>query len=118
MAPPIPLPPTGPTSPPGGGNRGVVPLPATPSPVVVARALSLGAGANLVTWPGEDVAPWNVIITSATNVIAIYSYDATTREWRRYSPRLFPVGNTLSMLRKGEAYWIVASGPAELAVGR
>jgi hypothetical protein len=99
-----------------GTGAGVVPVAATAAPVAAARSVALSAGANLVTWPGEDTAPWNVVNASSQNVAAIYSYDATVREWRRYSPRLLTLGNTLTTLRKGEAYWVIASGHAELAV--
>ena len=90
--------------------------PTNPSPAV--KFVALQRGANLVTWPGEDTAPWNALNDTLKNVTAIYSYDAQAGQWRRYSPRLLAIGNTLDTLRKGDAYWVIASGAAELVVPR
>lgn len=90
--------------------------PTTPPPTV--RFATLQQGANLITWPGEDTAPWSALNGTFGNVSAIYSYDATSGRWRRYSPRFASVGNSLDLLRNGSAYWVITSGTAELVVPR
>jgi len=41
----------------------------------------------------------------------VYSWNAGTNSWERYSPGLPNFVNNLRTLRQGEAYWFIATTP-------
>lgn len=78
---------------------------------------------SLVTWRGADgVTPSDALKGSgaakggsdiASEVTAIYAWDATTQSWRAYFPAGsgVPGANDLASLKSGEALWIAVRGP-------
>ena len=51
-------------------------------------------------------------------LVVVYSYDAATKTWHRYGPKLPAFANTLGMLRYGHAYWFVMSNGIELPIAQ
>ena len=100
---PTPTPTAGPTA-----------TPTQPPPVGFAAAakLVLYPGANLVTWPGLDIAPIDVYGNSGS-LEAIYWWDPVGERWLRWTPQGPPEANTLALLQRGYGYWflIVDPGP-------
>jgi hypothetical protein len=78
-------------------------------------AISIGPGANLVTWAGGSRAP-GAAFGSRNMIEAVYTYDAATRTWLRYVPGIGDYANTLKELRPGAAYWVIATGAALIPV--
>lgn len=108
--------PPDPTSPPSTPTP-TMPPSATPTPSPPpGGGIDLGEGANLVTWPNEHADPRQVAGTFGGHLVAIYGYDAVTGQWLRYSPLLPAYANTLTLLVRGNAYWFMTSGPAQLRV--
>lgn len=91
-----------PTATPTRGSGGVPTLPLSP-------------GANLVAWPGGNVSPAQVFGPDS-NVAVVYEWDAATGTWKRYLPGMPGYLNTLTQLRPGSAYWVIARGQAQVAV--
>lgn len=79
-------------------------------------SLALRRGANLVTWPGADMSPALAIQSAGTNVSMVYRWDAASKKWQRHSPALPNFANTLTVMRKGEAYWVITSAQAQVFV--
>ncbi|NJD66313.1 MAG: CAP domain-containing protein [Chloroflexi bacterium] len=84
------------------------PTPGTPS-------LPLSPGANLVAWPGDSVPPAQAFAGNSS-IMAVYEWNPTTGEWRRYFPGLPAYLNTLARLNKGGAYWVIANQASQLRV--
>ncbi len=85
-------------------------------PLAPPPSITLRSGANLVTWPGANTPVAQALQGTAGNVHAIYRWDPSTKTWQRYSPSLPPFANTLTNLRPGEAYWVLAGGQSQLLV--
>ncbi len=83
----------------------------TPSP---ATSLPLSPGANLVAWPSGDVPPAQALGSMANSIAIVYAWDPSTRTWQRYSPSLPGFANSLKMLHRGGAYWVIAKGSAQV----
>ena len=79
-------------------------------------SLALRRGANLVAWPGADMPPALAIQSAGTNVSMVYRWDGASKKWQRYSPGLPSFANTLTMMRKGEAYWMITTAQAQVFV--
>jgi len=109
------------TNTPGSGGATSTPTPAptatstpaaTPTPGAAATAtpapsLALSAGANLVSWPNGDVEP-GVAFKNDPAILAVYSWDAANGTWLHFGPSLPGFANTLTLLRQGYAYWVIA----------
>ncbi|OAI38735.1 hypothetical protein AYO38_09105 [bacterium SCGC AG-212-C10] len=78
-----------------------------PSPAAPPVTFSLAGGANLVAWPGGTVAPAQAFGAGAGRIAIVYSFNATTGSWLRYSPSLPPSQNTLPAIRQGSVYWVI-----------
>jgi uncharacterized protein YkwD len=89
--------------------------PTTP-PASPAASLPLSPGANLVAWPSADMAPADAIAGSGSTIAVIYQYDAATGQWKRYFPGLPGFLNNLTMMRRGQAYWIIATTGSRLRI--
>ncbi len=74
----------------------------------------LAAGANLIVWPLADGDPASALRSALGSVAVVYGYDATAGQWLHYSPALPGYAQTLSLLRQGQPYWIIASRAADL----
>lgn len=104
--PPTPIPP-----PPTPAARASAPpaAAAPPPPSVSSASLAVSTGPNLVTWNGPATSP-SAAFRGVSNWIAVvYAWDETTATWLRWSPRIDPVLQTLSELRAGQRYWIIAT---------
>ena len=82
-------------------------------PAPTPASLALRRGANLVAWPGADMSPALAIQSAGTNVSMVYRWDGASKKWQRYSPGLPKFANTLTTMRKGEAYWVITSAQAQ-----
>ena len=51
----------------------------------------------------------------STALLVVYSYDPATGTWQRFGPGLPAYVNTLKLLKKGQAYWFITAGPAQVA---
>lgn len=126
-APPMPpLPPTNTPTPTPTRTNTPTPTPTatatptrTPTPTPAggqgAPSLPLSPGANLVAWPGGNVPPAQVFGPNS-NVAVVYEWDPSTGSWRRYLPGMPGYLNTLTQLRTGAAYWVIARGQAQIAI--
>jgi len=96
----------------------------TPSPTAAATAtptktptpgnsLPVLPGANLFAWPGND-APPSAALAGVANLKVVYSYDPLTGDWKRYVPGAPGYLNNLPVLKKGNAYWFIATGSAQV----
>ena len=70
-------------------------------------------GANLLAWPGVDTPP-DVALANVANLKIVYAYDSTTGKWTRFIPGAPGYVNNLGGLKKGTAYWFIASGPGQV----
>jgi hypothetical protein len=95
-----------PTSPP---TQGPSPT-ASPTP---GNSLPIQPGANLLAWPGNE-APPAVALAGVPNLKVVYAYDPVSGHWTRYIPGAPGFLNNLAMLKKGGAYWFIASGSAQI----
>jgi hypothetical protein len=75
--------------------------------------LPLSPGANLLAWPGGDVAP-SVALATVPNLRVVYGYDPATGKWSRYVPGGPGFLNSMTMMKKGAAYWFIAAGAAQV----
>jgi hypothetical protein len=44
----------------------------------------------------------------------VYSYDAATGKWSRYVPGGPGFLNSMTVMKKGAAYWFIAAGSAQV----
>lgn len=110
-APTLAPPPPPPIAPAGAQPRPVAPV-ATPAP----RALSLPAGLSLVTWNGDYLSPDDVFGPASNWISMVYVYDLGTEQWLRWGPALNPELRTLTELRDGVQYWVIATRAVEVEV--
>ena len=66
-------------------------------------------GANLTGWTGNDVDPREALGHMGNVIDVVYAWNPKSRTWDRFGPSLPDYVNTLTMLKKGQAYWIIAS---------
>lgn len=81
------------------------PVPSAPKP----PSLPLLPGANLTGWTANDADPREVLGNMGNVVNVVYAWNPNTRTWDRFGPNLPDYANTLKQLKKGQAYWIIAS---------
>ncbi len=115
-----------PTSTPAAGGNGAIqpkstnhwwpPAAKTGTPPPTPASLALRRGANLVAWPGDDAPPAKAVKSAGATVSMVYRWDAASRKWQRYSPTLPAFANSLTTMRKGEAYWVISTGQAQVLV--
>ncbi len=82
----------------------------TPTP---GNSLPVLPGANLFAWPGNDMPPAQAL-AGVANLRIVYSYDPLTGEWKRYIPGAPAFINNLAILKKGNSYWFLATGSAQV----
>ncbi|MGE3076470.1 MAG: CAP domain-containing protein [Dehalococcoidia bacterium] len=88
------------------------PRPAQPAPPTPeSRLLGIPAGLSLVMWEGGYVSPEEVF-GGHDNVQMVYVFDLGTQTWLRWGEGLNPEIRTLTQMRNGVQYWIVATGEA------
>lgn len=117
-----------PTSTPGGATNTPTTTPtasatATASPTVAATAtpttragggsLPIVPGANLIAWPGNEVPPAQAL-AGVPNLRIVYAWDPVTRTWTRFVPNAPSYLNTILSLKKGVAYWFIATGSGDV----
>jgi hypothetical protein len=88
---------------------------ATATPAGAPPSLPILPGANLLAWPGGDVPPAQALGSLAATIRIVYGYDAATGTWVRYAPGLPAYLNNMAFLKKGQAYWFIAKGAAQVA---
>ena len=64
--------------------------------------------------PGSDLPP-AVALAGVPNLKIVYSYDPATGNWTRYIPGAPAYVNNLLSLKKGSAYWFIATGSAQIS---
>lgn len=77
------------------------------------NSLPIQPGANLMAWPGGDMAPAQAL-AGVQNLKVVYSYDTATGNWTRYIPGAPSFLNNLMSLKKGGSYWFIATGSAQV----
>lgn len=85
---------------------------AAPAPVL----LGVPAGLTLVTWEGGYVSPEEVFGPHSDKVLMVYVFDLGTQTWLRWGTALDPKLRSLTEMRTGVQYWIVASAEAWVAM--
>lgn len=119
-----PLPTSSPTQTgtPGGGASATATPPlatstatpnATATPKPAAPSLPIVPGANFLAWPGNDT-PAGPALAGVANLKVVYAYDPLTGNWSRYIPGAPAYVNNLTTLKKGVAYWFIATGSAQV----
>ncbi len=103
-----------PTSVPESGSATKTPTPGPEAAAVV----SLASGANLIAWASTDRAPAQAFGGAGNTIAIVYAWDPATSTWRRYGPGLPAFLNNLTMLHKGDAYWIIAKATGSVTVGQ
>jgi hypothetical protein len=68
-------------------------------------------GANLVAWPGSDTPPAQAL-AGVPNLRIVYAWNPVKREWSRYVPGAPSYLSNIPTLKKGLAYWFIATGSA------
>lgn len=92
------------------------PAPVTPAAAARGTSLALARGANLLTWPGGDLAAARAIAPLAGSVEVVYAFDAGTGTWLRYVPGAPAYVSNLPVLHAGVPYWIMAVSAVTLPV--
>lgn len=101
--------PPAPPPPPASAARPAVPAaPAAPAPAPAPRLLGMPAGLSLVTWEG-GYRTLDEIFGSKATVEMVYVYDLGTETWLRWSLKLDQKLRSLTELRTGVAYWVIAT---------
>ncbi|MEO8538250.1 MAG: CAP domain-containing protein [bacterium] len=89
--------------------------PAAPPPPVQ-KTLPLGNGLSLITWNGGYVSPESVFGPAASWVSMVYVFDLGSEQWLRWGPALDPTMETLTEMRIGVQYWVIATRAVEVVV--
>lgn len=87
----------------------------TPSPTAP-PSLALYPGSNLIGWSSPDTNPRNAFGAASSMIQVVYGWDRDTESWKRYAPGLPEFVNNLQLLESGKAYWIVATGEAQIPI--
>ena len=93
---------------------GLMALYGAPAAEPLVRNMRLRAGANLMTWPGDNTSLPGA--TAKSGVDTVYSYDPATQQWRHYFRNGPSYLNTLDILTKGQPYWFLAGSEGEIVV--
>lgn len=112
LIPPTPTPTPTPPRPQPTATPTPTPTPAAPAPV--AAGFVFPAGITVFTWSGEPASPSEVFGPAGAAVRGLYAYDAAAGRWLRWSPRLHPALNSLTTLRPGVRYWLIAAAPVTI----
>jgi uncharacterized protein YkwD len=107
LAPPPP-PPVAPAAP-------AQPVQLEPAPPPVPK-LQFDEGLSLVTWDGGYVSPESVFGTASNWVAMVYVFDLGTQQWLRWGPSLDPTMETLTEMRTGVQYWVIATRAFEVTI--
>ncbi len=98
------------------------PVPPTPTPTTARPALpaasaglTFPAGITPFTWNAPPASPAAVFGTAGPAVRGLYTYDASSGRWLRWSPRLHPALNSLTTLQPGVRYWLITGAPVSVA---
>jgi hypothetical protein len=89
----------------------------TPSPTPATRpnnSLPILPGANLLTWPGDNLPPAVALGAQAGALKIVYQWDPATGQWLRYAPGLPAFLNNMLTMKKGQAYWFIANSAAQV----
>ena len=63
-------------------------------------------------WDGGNVSPDEVFGGHTDAITMVYVFDLGTQTWLHWGSALDPKLRTLSELRNGVQYWVIASGEA------
>lgn len=86
---------------------------ATPTPTPNTPSLPILPGANFMAWPGSDLPP-AAALAGIPNLKIVYAFNPATGDWSRYIPGAPAYVNNLLALKKGGAYWFIATGSAQI----
>jgi uncharacterized protein YkwD len=90
--------------------------PATNAAPPPAGSLPLSRGANLVVWPSDDTTPSQALGSMGSAIAIVYAWDPATNSWQRYGPALPSFANSITFLRRGAAYWVIATTNAQVPI--
>lgn len=106
-------------SPTGTSTPAATPTPtqaaATATPTAPGSSLPIVPGANLIAWPGGDASPATAL-AGVPNLRVVYGWDPVTHQWSRYVPGAPSYVNSISTLKKGIAYWFIATGASSVPI--
>ncbi len=91
------------------------PPPAEPEAPPPPTAFSLGAGTTLLDWAGDYIAPETAFGSAANWVGMVYVFDQNTQTWLHWGPGLDANMQTLTQMRTGVQYWVVATRAVDVA---
>jgi len=78
--------------------------------------MPLSRGANLIAWPLADAHPADALAGRANEISIVYQYDVATGRWLRYGPSLPDFLNNISMMHRGDAYWVIATTKTDVPI--
>ena len=78
-------------------------------------AFSLSAGVTQLDWAGGYVAPETAFASAANWVGMVYVFDQGTQTWLRWGPGLDAKMQSLTEMRTGVSYWVVATRAVDIA---
>lgn len=87
-----------------------------PQSIPAPRKLWLGEGLTLVTWEGGYISPDTAFGPVSNWVAMVYVFDLGAQEWLRWGPALDPSMRTLTELREGVQYWVIATRAIEVGL--
>lgn len=86
----------------------------TKTPSVTPPSLPIVPGANLLAWPGNNLPPAQALAGLEKQIQIVYSWDPVSGTWQRYGPGLPWYLNTMETMKKGNAYWFIATGSGQI----
>lgn len=92
---------------------------AAPTPAVeppAPRTLGIEAGASLVMWEGGYVTPDEVFGPAGNAIAMVYVFDLGSEQWLRWGLDLDPKLRTLTEMREGVSYWVIATASVEVGM--
>lgn len=115
------LTPSAPAVDPGGGLKGItVTVPNNPPSTYVIKVMSSipGAPYGLASFTVEGQATVAAALATIPGKYSVvWGYDSTAQDWLKYNPVAPSYANTLSALKPGDSYWIVATERVTFSFG-
>jgi hypothetical protein len=67
-------------------------------------------------WEGRYVTPDEVFGSAGNAIAMVYVFDLGSQQWLRWGPELDPKLRTLTEMREGVSYWVIATASVEVAM--
>ena len=70
-----------------------------------------------MVWPGDEIPTVKALGTDPTSAIrVVYGWDPASGNWHRYATNSPVYVNDLPVLKRDQAYWIIAVADTQLTV--